>query len=137
MDEFWNPDNIIDDLLLSSNRGHHPKVTSLIHDEEFQMKAREYVRENAYVRGKPNLTALHFAQWVKKESEVEICEQTARFWLQKLGFSYQMFSKGVFFDGHERADVIEHRNKYLETVASYSDCMLKVGDQLQVHSSAN
>ena len=89
------------------------------------------------MKGQPNLTALYSALWIKKECKVEIRKATARLWLNKLGFSYQVFSKGVYFDGHERADVIEHRSKYLETLGSYNNHMLKVGDpQLQVSSTS-
>ena len=36
----WNPDDITNDLFTAlPNRGYHPKV---IHNEEFQMTAREY-----------------------------------------------------------------------------------------------
>ena len=41
-------------------------------------------------------------------------------WLHDMGFSYKQFSKGVYFDGHEREDVVEERKAYLAELASYS-----------------
>jgi hypothetical protein len=44
------------DKVLSSLRGNHPKVSTVIRDKDFQLKAREFVRKNVYHRGEPNLT---------------------------------------------------------------------------------
>ena len=40
-----------------------------------------------------------------------------------MGFSYKQFSKGVYFDGHEREDVVRERELYLEKLMSYSHRM--------------
>ena len=36
-----------------------------------------------------------------------------------LGFFNQQQKQGVYFDGHERDDVVEYRKKFLEEVAKY------------------
>ena len=56
--------------------------------------------------------------WVKESEGVEICKSTASLWLHDLGFTYEQFSKGVYFDGHERDDVVESRKVYLDTLDS-------------------
>ena len=120
-------DDVTDEVLkvkFSSNKGRHPKWVSLIHDENFKLKARKYIRQNAFVKGKPNLTLQQFVSWVKDEWGTEICTATASEWLHEMGFSHQQFSKGVYFDGHERPDVIEERKKYLATLSAYEDRML-------------
>ena len=59
---FWWSENIddVDDKELagelSSNKGKHPKSTSLFNDEQFQLDARKYVRGVGYVKGAPNMT---------------------------------------------------------------------------------
>lgn len=40
-----------------------------------------------------------------------LCERTARRWLVKLGWMRTVLRKGVYMDGHERADVVEYREK--------------------------
>lgn len=35
--------------------------------------------------------------------------RTARRWLHKEGFRYMLFRKGLYFDGHERPDVVIYR----------------------------
>jgi len=48
-------------------------------------------------------------------------EKTARRWLKKLGLVFSRFKKGIYFDGHERSDVVvvvvEFRKKFLEDTA--------------------
>lgn len=45
-----------------------------------------------------------------------ISVQTARSWLRKLGFLRTRAKKGIYIDGHDRPDVIEARNKFLDRV---------------------
>jgi hypothetical protein len=51
-------------------------------------------------------------------------EKTARRWLKKLGFVYSRFTKGIYFDGHERSDVVEYRQKFLEDMMQLSIIIL-------------
>jgi len=45
-----------------------------------------------------------------------ITSRTARRWLNMLGFTWKDVKKGVFFDGHEREDVVEYRKQFLHTM---------------------
>ena len=92
-------------------------------DENFRKEAKQYVVDNGYIKGKPNLTLQQFVTWVKEQHGIEVCTSTASLWLHDMGFSYKQFSKSVYFDGHERADVVKDRKLYLETLASYSHRM--------------
>ena len=58
-------------------------------------------------------TSKMFSEWVQTEYNTNISEQTARRWLLRLGFSHMHHQKGVFFDGHERDDVVAYRNEFL------------------------
>ena len=53
------------------------------------------------MRGEPNLTAEMFHRWIKNE---HTCEVSA------LGFKQVNYMKGVYFDGHEREDVVTYRD---------------------------
>ena len=55
-----------------------------------------------------------FAQWIGTEYGVKIHDETARRWLNVLGFSRIHHQKGVCFSGHNREDVIAYRNDFLE-----------------------
>ena len=107
-----------------SQQGHYVRNNTLMSNEELCERAREYVRENAATRGRPNLTSAAFCQWVNNEllpnSVLDpgyprrVSVETARKWLHDLGFNVLQMSKGVFIDGHERPDVVESRERFLK-----------------------
>ena len=98
-------------------------------NEEICEKARVYIRENTAPKGRPNLTAAAFCQWVNNDllpnSTLEpgyprrVSVETVRKWLHDLGFDVQHMSKGVFIDGHERPDVVESRKQFLRKMTEY------------------
>src|SRR5438128_4161038 len=53
-----------------------------------------------------------------------ISEKTAKRWLKKLGFVFSRFTKGIYFDGHERSDVVEFCKKFLEDMTELSIIIL-------------
>lgn len=51
--------------------------------------------------------------------------RTARRWLKKMGFTNCIVRKGVFVDGHERADVVHYRNHiFLPQWEQYKQCLV-------------
>ena len=123
----WVDDFVANDGEFSdSQQGHYQRSNSLMTNEGVCEKARVYVRENSAPRGRPNLTASSFCQWVNNEllpnSVLEpgyprrVSVETARKWLHALGFEILQRSKGVYIDGHEHPDVVESRVKFLKTM---------------------
>ena len=55
-----------------------------------------------------------------------ISEDTAKAWLHTLGFSYERHRKGMYFDGHERADVIIHRSELLVMLAVLKEVTVEI-----------
>ena len=111
-------DNVTDEFITSelfSNRGHHVTNTPL-HDEEFRLAAREFIRSNACKKGEPNLTGKMFANWIESSYGKQVSGRTAVRWLHDLGFSQISHHKGVFFDGHDREDVVAYCNELLKTL---------------------
>ena len=101
------------DVVLSSNRGKSPKnPLSLIKNDKFCSNARKYVKENACKKGEPNLTSDDFCKWI---SNTYSCQVSKRRWLHTLGFKRH---NEVYFDGHERDDVVEYRTKFVETLSN-------------------
>ena len=45
--------------------------------------------------------------------------KTSRIWLKKIGLVPQSRKKGIYFDGHEREDVLEYRAKFLEEMKTF------------------
>jgi hypothetical protein len=51
--------------------------------------------------------------------------RTARKWLRRLGFRWQEVRKGVFIDGHERPDVVEHRKQFVDKIEELSPYLVE------------
>ena len=80
---------------------------------------------NKYIINQQNLgltlykLVQHLREYVNPkgvQTPIEIKSRTARNWLHKLGFEYKDVKKDVFVDGHERPDVVEDREKFLNTM---------------------
>ena len=61
-----------------------------------------------------NLTVEMFRVWVTENYDCNICKETARKWLHKLGFKQVNHTKEVYFDGHERTDIVKYRGAFLD-----------------------
>ena len=49
------------ELLLHSSKA---STNCVYHDETLNLKAAEWVRENAFVKGRPNMSAQTFCDWI-------------------------------------------------------------------------
>ena len=105
-------------VLKERKKGKYERVTVYC-DEELNKNAAKWVRENAFTKGKPNMTALSFCQWVNEDLlpssqlpphfQWRILLRTAFCWLHHFGFKPVSHRKGVYIDGHLRDDVVKHR----------------------------
>ena len=43
----------------------------------------------------------------------------ARRWLYRLGYRRQRHKKGVYWDGHEREDVVQYREEFLQKIKGF------------------
>ena len=77
------------------------------------LAARSFVRMHACQKGQPNLTGEIFADWVEAEYSQVVHETRACRWLHRLGFNRIHHQKGVYFDGHDREDVVVYREEFL------------------------
>ena len=109
--------------IVDSSQGKYQRSGVLWSIECFNNKATKFIRENANVKGVPNLTVASFCEWVNDDllpNETlepgfprRISVETARKWLHQLGFEVLSKKKGTFVDGHERDDVVQYRKKFL------------------------
>ena len=106
-----------------SRQGGYQRSGILWTNEELNRKAAKFIRENAAVKGRPNLTAGMFCQWVNEDllpNEMlepgfprSIALETGRKWMHELGFEIVHAKKGTFVDGHEHEDVVAYRMVFL------------------------
>ena len=109
-------------------RGRHTSCESFLDDADTKRKAQEWLRCNvrsgqARTAGVVPLTTLHFWRWCNENlltdqlradsARKPIHLSTSSRWLQKLGFLYKQHTKTIYFDGHERNDVVEDRMEKL------------------------
>ena len=101
-----------------SKQGKHSQ-NFILDNEELRYKAALWIRKNATLKGKPNMTGTTFSAWVNTDllptAELStgfptlIQPRTAIKWLHRLGFQPQSHKKSIYIDGHEREDVIDYR----------------------------
>ena len=48
-----------------------------------------------------------------------ICKDTARVWMHRLGFGYDTYKKNIYFDGHDRPDVVAYKVEHLSRMEEY------------------
>ena len=120
-------------------RGHHRKTKSYLDDHDILEQALAYVREEIKKSRQKNsseapLTVDKFEGWVNGTLLKELLEEdpkrekvdrkTCYEWLARLGFSFKNHSKSLYYDGHERADVVKDRHEKL--------AMLKILEEVTV-----
>jgi hypothetical protein len=81
----------------------------------------DYIRkQRPDIKNSCNATDIHTlftaSDNVPRGRRAIIRARMARRWLNRLGFRWKDIKKGVFIDGHERKDVIQHRETFLHTL---------------------
>ena len=117
-----------------STHGCHQKTKSFIDDEDIINCSLTYIRANGGKTAPQDykifLETKIFSQITVNKS---ISIKTARIWLHKLGLTPQSRKKGIYFDGHEREDVIQYRQQFLKTIEEYEKLMpIFIGDEMQM-----
>ena len=76
-------------------------------------------------------TPLNFQKFISEElfPDIRGCvgkgisERLAARWMQRLGWKYEVWEKGLYIDGYEREDVVLYRKKFAEKFVYYSQFM--------------
>jgi hypothetical protein len=111
-----------------SEQGKHKKIIRLIDDEDIADMCRVWLHEQNY-----NATPSKFKNFIQEEllpkigvaRRKNISLMTATRWLNVLGYSFQQHHKGIYYDGHEREDVVQYRKEFLEKMFEYEKYMSK------------
>ena len=118
------------------SQGRHIKTKSLIYDEDIASKCRLYLKSLI----NDSITGQTFAHWINNNLHIEaelprpvaISNKTAVRWLHVLGMDYVKYSKGLYFDGHERSDVVSYREQFLNRMSHYERFFFKYeGDDMK------
>ncbi len=132
--------------VLESNHGKHLRGSSILDDEDVQLKVTSYLQQHKF-----DTTVHNFCDYISNEilpsvgieekTKIRylfynICiyglfyfinillkiftfysKSTAIRWLKKMGFVFSQYTKGMYIDGHERDDVIAYRKEFLEIMS--------------------
>ena len=104
-------------IIVTSKRGRHAKVRSLLLHEDLKLQVTEYLRAHKF-----KLNVADFVKFIEDEiiptlgieEKTSILYSTAQKWLHILSWKYKNHSKNIYFDGHERKDVVADRHRFLE-----------------------
>jgi hypothetical protein len=119
-----------------SQRGHHAKIESYLDNQKLRHEAVQWLRTNVQAGRKKSVSKAHptpplnvprFHKYVnetllkdvlsqpgKRGQKLKpIDERSACRWLHTLGFKYCSHKKNIYFDGHERLDVVTDRMEKL------------------------
>ena len=111
-----------------TEQGKYRREGVIWQNEELNEAASDYVRKNAVVKGRPNMTSIAFCRWVNESLlpnsildpgyPRSVSIETARKWLHELGFEVLDKKKGIYIDGHEREDVVQYRQRFLRQLVA-------------------
>ena len=114
-----------------SMRGKHQKTASLLHDEDFQEKCASWLRVCLPSRRTPHLFMKHLndnvVPFVTGAIKIKVSENTARRWMLAIGYKYGMWKQDIYFDGHEREDVVAYRKVFCQRWLMFFERMTTFG----------
>ena len=125
----WANHFIATSVIHPKRTGWHPKTFSLINHEDVREQCLSYLRCNKETKEgvKSSLFRKHVNEQILPELigiggglRNNISSRTSTRWLLHLGLVFKTRSSGVFFDGHERSDVVAYRDKFLLKDAEFA-----------------
>lgn len=112
-----------------SQCGRHQKHKRLIDDEDIALRCQRWLRQESGMNG---ISTSQFKQYIENvifpecvEIKKTISLRTTERWLNVLGCQFEKHRQGMYFDGHEREDVVAYRKKFLRTMKEFERKMAK------------
>ena len=118
------------DALKPSLRGRKNVNHSLLDDEDFMMGVQRFLRTLEPGTITPVLLQRHVNETLlpefQKSHKKSISLRQSRRWLYRLGYRQMRHKKGVYWDGHERKDVVKRRMEFLAQMQAIErlDCLV-------------
>jgi hypothetical protein len=118
-------------------QGKHQKIPLLIDDEDVRLRCMQFIKESATNRNSTFVSK--FKEYIEVEllptinnsSKNKVSIRTCRNWLHELGFHPREVKKGIYYDGHEREDVVEYRKEFLDRMLVFDRLRSKFeGDEM-------
>ena len=103
-------------------------ISKIETDENLKQELSLFLQSKGkYVRAHDIIEYLKDPEVLQRwELKKPICQATAKCWMKKLEYRWVKRHRGLYFDGHERPDVVDHRqNQFLPTWFSLWPSMQK------------
>jgi len=110
------------------------KLAEFTKNKMIPSEAEKYIRsivDEEMPRGLKRYLEVELFPWVQLKVGKGISISTARRWLQREGFRYMQHKKALYYDGHDRPDVVDYRQMvFLPAMEEYRQCLVefKVGE---------
>ncbi|CAG8596865.1 7920_t:CDS:2 [Cetraspora pellucida] len=124
--------------LLVDHQGKHAKLKSLIKNKDFSDDCRAWLHNQKPESRSPGALKMYiertvFLQMAEQIKKNTISERTCRTYMHLWGFRYDKKRKEVYYNGHERADVVIYRREWLNRMFTYKKYMKSFdGDRLEI-----
>lgn len=109
------------------SQGAHIKRQSFLSDSDVKLMVLEYIRKTRPAERSLVVIQQYIANEVIPAvlgcSPQLISKSTISRYLHEWGYSYRPNKKTVYFDGHEREDVVEYRNNWSKRMVGYMEKM--------------
>ena len=127
----WTQNFVIYRSIPTSMRGKHQKIKSLLGDEDIYQMITEYLWSI-----RCNITVNKFKKYIEQEvfssvgieNKKSISNTTVRTWLKHFGWTFRTGAKDIYYDGHERPDVLKYRQEFLAEMIQLEQWMPKPSD---------
>jgi len=129
----WVKEWKVNKKIVLSRRGKHPKTKSLLTHNDVFLRIGSWLREHHKFDITPRMLQKYVSELIlpslgASNENKSISEKTALRWLRALGWIYSETKKGVYIDGHERADVVAYRENFLQLMKEYEKRMIRAKD---------
>ncbi|CAG8610173.1 18530_t:CDS:2, partial [Acaulospora morrowiae] len=100
----------------------------LIKNKDFSDNCQAWLHQKKPESCSPNALKMYiegivFLQMVEQIKKNTISERTYRTYMHLWGFRYDEKKKGIYYDGHERSDVVIYRREWLNRMFEYRKYM--------------
>lgn len=134
----WGNHYIETGELLFDRQGKHAKLKSLIKNKDFSDSCQAWLHQQKPESRSPGALKTYiegtvFPQMSGQIKKNTISERTCRTYMHLWGFRYDENKKGVYYDGHERPDVVAYRKEWLKRMFTYKKSMKDFdGEMLEI-----
>ncbi|KAI9329106.1 hypothetical protein BD770DRAFT_477956 [Pilaira anomala] len=120
----WAKEFLNEQVLSDHCQGVHVKRVSFLSDNDVKLKVLEMIKKT-----KPqHRTIDKILEFIDEEIVPSllgvtgnICATTLSNYLYEWGYAYRKNEKAIFFDGHERTDVVEYRDAWSKRMVDYME----------------